>query len=114
MNRKSSALHATKPRHLPLSKLMDGNLQPLEHLAECRLADDVLRHIFIFQTVVDKVFSRNATIEQCTNLINHAFVEALAKTTANLFTPCLTADAYTIIIEGTAGMARSSVGCSKL
>ena len=60
MDLKAPALHATEPSHLPLGKLVDGNLKSGEHLVVRDLPRQVFGHELIFQTVVDEVCLRQA------------------------------------------------------
>ena len=75
MNLTATTFHATKPRHLPFGKLMDGYFELAEHLLIAELAYDVERHIFILESVINQVLSLDALVEQSTNLIHHALVE---------------------------------------
>ena len=51
----SAPLHASEPRHLTLCELVYGYLETPEHFVAGDSARHVFRHIFIFQTIIDKV-----------------------------------------------------------
>ena len=70
----SPALHATEPGHLPLGKLVDGDLEPGEHLVVGSLTYEILRHELVFQSVIYQVISRNTLGEQSLHLVDHSFL----------------------------------------
>ena len=87
------ALHAPEPRHLPLGKLVDGYLKPLEHLGVGGLSSHILRDKLILQAIVHQVFCRYALIEQSAHLVYHPFLQTGLQPPGDFLAPQLSVDA---------------------
>ena len=88
----ASALHAAEPRHLALGKLVDGNLQALEHLVVGETAHEVLGDELLLQAVIDEVVGRDALSEQSPDLLYHALVQTGLQAAGDLLATGLTVD----------------------
>ena len=95
MDGEAASLHAAEPGHLALGKLVDGNLQPAEHLVVSQTANDVLRQEFILQAIINKVIGGDALVEQCPHLVDHALFQSGFQTTRNLLPAQLAVDVDT-------------------
>ena len=82
------ALHAAKPRHLALCKLVYGGGQLRAHLLECKFPYQIERNEFVLETVVYEVLRWNrlacsvldaerwmGAVDQSANLLYHAFFQ---------------------------------------
>ncbi|CCY02519.1 unknown [Prevotella sp. CAG:924] len=94
MDHRSAPFHTAKPCHLTLGELVDGDLQLTEHLIVGETPDDILRHIFILETIVDKILWRDAPLYQASYLVDHAIVEPLSQTRRDLSPALITVDLH--------------------
>lgn len=94
-NMVSATLHASKPRHLPLGKLMDGCFQTVLHLLPRHMSRHIKSQILIFKTIIDKIVGRNARIEQTPHLVDHPLVKSGAQPAGYAFSPLLTSYSHT-------------------
>ena len=92
MDGEPSALHASEPGHLAFGKLVDGYLQPLEHLVVGGLSCDILRHELVLQSVVRQVFDGNAFVEQSSHLLHHTVLQTVFQPSGNLLATVLAVD----------------------
>ena len=83
------ALHAAKPGHLALGELVDGVGEEGAHLVVAEDAEDVLRHEFVFQTVIDQVFGGDAGGEQAADLVDETFGQARVEARVDPRVACL-------------------------
>ena len=67
--------HSTKPCHLPLCKLVNGNFKLPEHLVVADTSNDIFGDIFVFKAIIYKVFSRYSPVYQPFHFFYHAFLE---------------------------------------
>lgn len=95
MNLRAPPLHAAKPGHLPLGKLMNGDFQLTEHLVVGQLADDILRDVLVFQPIINKVIRLHATVKQAPYLLHHAIVETLPQSGRDLPSSLFPVDVHT-------------------
>ena len=95
MYRKATAFHSSEPCHLPFGKLMNGDFKSTEYLFKTDFPNYIFRDIFIFQTIINKVCSRNPRIKQSLDLIYHSTVKPFLQTPANLGTTGITVNSYT-------------------
>ena len=92
MDGEPTALHPSEPGHLALGKLVDGDLQPREHLVVREPAGKILRHELILQPIVEQVVCRNAFIEQRLHLVHHPVFESHLQPAGNLLPAQFTID----------------------
>lgn len=85
-----SALHAPEPRHLALGKLMDSYFKVLEHVVIRAPAYYILCYIFIFQTIINKVVSRYAALQEAPHLLYQAMLQPFAQPVGNLSATLIT------------------------
>lgn len=77
------ALHASEPCHLPFGETPYVGIEVLEHRLIGVVLGEVSRHVFIFQTVAQQTFFRNAVVEQPLHLVDHALFETLSEALSN-------------------------------
>lgn len=70
----AAALHPSEPGHLPLGKLVNSDLEVADQLLIRPLADDVLGHILVFQSVVDELL-RSHLLQEPLYLLDHALLQ---------------------------------------
>ena len=92
MDREASALHTTKPRHLSLGKLMDGDFETRKHFVVGELPCQIFRQKLILQAIVYKVVSRDALIEKGLYLIDHALLKTDFQSSGNFLAPQFATD----------------------
>ena len=95
MYRKATVFHSSEQCHLPFGKLMNADFKSTEHLFKTDFPNYIFRDIFIFQTIINKVCSRNPRIKQSLDLIYHSTVKPFLQTPANLGTTGITVNSYT-------------------
>ena len=57
----ATALHASKPGHLTLCKLMYGDFQLTKHFVEGQFANQMQRQVFVFKSVINQVLGLNTS-----------------------------------------------------
>ena len=88
----SASFHTPEPCHLSLGKLMDGNLELVEHLLIRELADDMERKVLVLQSVVDEIVGLQASVKQSSHLVDHASFKTFIESLGNTFAPHITVD----------------------
>ena len=76
----ATSLHAAKPSHLALGKLVDGCFQLLHHFVIRQLTSAMEGEELVFQTIIDEIFGWNAFIEEALHFCHHAIFETLVQT----------------------------------
>ena len=86
MDADAFAFHSAEPGHLPFRELVDGGRELGTHLVVCEFSCYVKCHEFVFQSVVDEIFShyrsvvwsqcRMRAVDQSSDFFYHSFFQS--------------------------------------